>query len=197
MTSDGPKGEKPGDESELRPVTGWQWLWRAQLGTTLGGTTWDVDVDLFDLSEKVHLYRDGVQDRVQRGKSRFELPHGHRIEVAWSTYGLSRAHLVDAVGQEVQLEPRPGTGERWRADLERERPAASRLLAVVSWTILALALLLELPQLVQLVSGWTGWFDFTSPVSLPSWANVTLMVAGVVAALERALGMRNHWLLDE
>lgn len=33
-------------------------------------------------------------------------------------------------------------------------------------------------------------------MSLPSWLNTTLTVAGVLASLERALTLRNHWLPD-
>ncbi|MGC5617255.1 hypothetical protein [Georgenia sp. Z1491] len=197
MARNGPKGEQPGDGSALRRVTGWQWLWRSQLGITVFGVTWDVDVDLFDLDEKVRLYRDGTQDRIQRGRSTFEIPPRHRVEVAWSMYGIRRAHLVDAVGNEIRLEPRPGTGERWRADLERQQPGLSRLLVAASWTLLVIALILQAPQLLQLVSVWTGWFDFTSPVSLPGWLNTLLTIGGALAALERALGMRHHWLLDD
>lgn len=197
MARSGPRGEKPGDGSALRPVTGWQWLWRTQMGAEVGGVTWDIDCDFFDWDEKVHLYRDGVQDRIQHSRSSFEIPPQHRIEVAWSWYGLTRAHLVDAVGNERQLEPRPGTGERWRADLDRERPGLSRVLGAASWTILVIALLLQIPQVLQLLSASTGWFDFTSPLSLPGWVNALLSIGGVLAALERALRMRHHWLLDD
>jgi hypothetical protein len=31
---------------------------------------------------------------------------------------------------------------------------------------------------------------------LPAWANTTVTVAGVLAATERALTLRNHWLID-
>lgn len=178
-------------------MTGWQWLWRTQMGTEVGGVTWDIDVDFFDIDEKVHLYADGRQDRVQRSTSSFEIPPGHRIELAWGWYGLKRAHLVDPVGRATQLEPRPGTGERWRADLEHDRPELSRVLSAVSWTLVVLALLLQIPQLLQFLSGWTGWFDFTSPVSMPGWLNATLSTGGILAALERALRMRHHWLLDD
>jgi hypothetical protein len=37
---------------------------------------------------------------------------------------------------------------------------------------------------------------FVSPIRLPQWANISLAVAGALAAMERALTLRNHWLLD-
>ncbi|WP_413452392.1 hypothetical protein AA0Y32_11000 [Georgenia phoenicis] len=188
--------ERAGDGSALRPVRGLQWLWRGVLGTEHAGARWDVEVDFLDWDEKVHLYRDGVQERVQRGTSAFVLDDGARIEVRWSTYGLRRAHLVHVDGTEVPLVPAPGTAERWRADLDHERPGLSRRLALASWTVLVLALLLQVPQLLELGAGVTGWYAFTSPVELPAWLNTPLSVAAVLAGLERALRLRHHWLLD-
>ena len=31
---------------------------------------------------------------------------------------------------------------------------------------------------------------------LPGWVNITLTVAALLASIERALRLRNHWLLD-
>ncbi len=96
----------------------------------------------------------------------------------------------------MQLEGAPGTAERWRSDLDRDNPTLSRQLAAASWTVLVLALLLQVPQLLELVANGTGWFSFTSPVTLPSSLNTPLTIAGALAGLERALRLRYHWLLD-
>ncbi|WP_454085863.1 hypothetical protein [Georgenia sp. Marseille-Q6866] len=188
--------EKAGDGSALRPVRGWQALWRGVFGTEHAGARWDVEVDYLDWDEKVHLYRDGVQERVQRGTSSFMLDDGARLEVAWSLLGLRRAHLVRPDGTETQLVPGPGTAERWRADLDRDRPTLSRRLAAASWMVLALALLLQVPQLLELGARVTGWYEFTAPVTLPASLNTPLSVAALLAGLERALRLRYHWLLD-
>lgn len=37
---------------------------------------------------------------------------------------------------------------------------------------------------------------FTSPFALPAWANTGLLILGILAALERALTLRSHWLID-
>ncbi|HLT84289.1 MAG TPA: hypothetical protein VKZ83_08675 [Phototrophicaceae bacterium] len=188
--------ERQGDGRELTPVRGWQWLWRGVFGTEHAGHRWDIEVNTFDFDENVALYRDGVQVRVQRRRSRFELDDGARVEAAWSTFGLKRAHLVHPDGTEVPLEPAPGTAERWRADLDRDHPVLSRRLAAASWTVLVVALLLQAPQVLQLGASATGWFEFTSPVTLPAWLNTPLSLAGALAGLERALRLRYHWLLD-
>ena len=188
--------ETPGDGSMLTPLRKGQALYRSMFGIEHDGVRYDVDVNFFDWDEKVLLYRNGIQDRVQRGKSRFELPDGSQIEVALSTYGVRRAHLVLPDGSEQQLEPAPGSGERWRSDLERDHPGLSRALGVLSWAIVVVALILQLPQLAEVGADLTGWYEFTSPVNLPAWMNTPLTVAGVLAGSERALRLRYHWLLD-
>lgn len=188
--------EKPGDGSALTPYRWWHLFSRSVLGIEHDGARWDVDVDFFSWDEGVVLYRDGLQDRVQRGKASFVLDDGARIEAALGNYGLRRARLVRTDGSERQLEPIPGTAERWRADLDRDHPALSRRLAMVSWTVLVLALVLQVPQLIELGAELTGWYSFDSPVSLPSSLNTPLTVAGVLAGVERGLRLRYHWLID-
>ena len=52
----------------------------------------------------------------------------------------------------------------------------------------------ELITQIEVVAENVG--TFTSPISLPAWLNVSLVVAGILAATERALTLRNHWLID-
>lgn len=117
-----------------------------------------------------------------------------------SLYGMKRAHLVTDESTS-QLTPCSGTAERWRVDLDRGRPVLSRRIALVSVLILVVALIFELPQLLQLLTG-TDWFydlarwSFTAPFSLPGWLNTILGVAGALAGLERALRLQHNWLLD-
>ena len=209
---------KPGDGSELRPVTGLQWLWRGQFATQVDGRDYAIDVDYLDWSEKSRLYREGVQVAVGGNPARFalaELPGTESapaapaesttqdacIETRMSLYGMSRAHLVSEDG-ERQLRPAPGTGEAWRADLDRDRPGLSRVIGVVSFLVLALALVVEVPQLLEAWSH-SGWWAYltdwrpTAPITLPPAANGVVTVAGILAGLERALRLQHNWLLDD
>ncbi|MDO5535492.1 MAG: hypothetical protein Q4F65_12695 [Propionibacteriaceae bacterium] len=203
MASKEIRGIKPGDGSELKPVTGLQWLWRGQFETEVDGHTYSVDVDYFDLAERSRLYRDGVQVAVGTGATRFALDdvEDTHIETKMSTYGMSRAHVVSPHGEE-QMRPAPGTMEAWRADLHRDHRGLSLALGAVSWIVLVVALVIEVPQLLETLSnsGWwphlTDWRP-TAPITLPPAANIALTVAGVVAGLERALRLKHNWLLDE
>ena len=103
---------------------------------------------------------------------------------------------MTADGTKQQLTPAPGTAVRWRAELDRDRPVLSRWLGVASWMILGIALVLEVPQVVSALTEATGWYEFALPLALPAWLNISLAIAAVLAALERALRLRHHWMLD-
>lgn len=187
----------PGDGSPLKPFKPWQAVYRTVMGIEHAGRRWDIDVDFLDWTDRTDLYRDGRAHLRQTGTSaRFDVGDGAHIVVAQSTYGLKRAHLVLADGSERQLDPVPGTAERWRADLDRDSPVLSRRIGAASWTILVLMLVLQVPQWAKMISEASGWFEFVSPISLPSGLNTALTILGVLAAIERALRLRYHWLLD-
>lgn len=208
---------KPGDGSPLRAVSGWDALWRTQLGTHAGGRHYVVEADFFDMGEKCLLYRDGQQIAWARSPAVFPLddlpsppqstetgysPPGRdaRIDVHMGWYGMRRAHFVTAAG-ERQLVPEPGTAEAWRARFDRDHPTASRMISTASFLVLVTGLVLSIPQLLELVTRADWWahltdWRFTSPISLPPAVNTVLGVAAICAGIERGLRMRYHWLLD-
>ena len=166
---------------------------RGRFETSHDGHVWTVDLDYFDLGEKLHLYRDGVEVDTQKSPATFELTGEAVIEAAMSLLGMRRIHLV-AGGEARQLTPVDGTAEAWRLRLERERPSASRLIGVLSWAVLVVALVYEVPQLVALASQAVGG-GFEAPVVLPGALNFLLGIAALAAALERALRFKtSRWL---
>lgn len=189
--------QRDGDGSALRPMHGWQVVHRTVFGIAHAGERWVVDVDLID--DTAALYRGGVQ--VARSSLPARFPIGDAtIEVAATTFGLRRAHLVHADGGERQLDPAPGTAERWRAVLDHRWPVLSRVIAVVAVLVLIVGLGVagaeawEWLTSIEAIGERVG--VFASPLALPEWAVTTLTVAGLLAALERALTLRHHWLLD-
>ena len=54
--------------------------------------------------------------------------------------------------------------------------------------------LLQLISQIDIVNQHLG--TFSSPVTLSGVANTALAGAGLLAALERSLTLRNHWLID-
>jgi len=94
----------------------------------------------------------------------------------------------------------PGTLEHRRARLARRRPGVSRAIAVTAVLILAVNLVLAVPQGLELITAQPRIAElvgtFTSPVSLPAWLNATLLVAGALAATERLLTLRRNRVLD-
>ncbi|MGC5615620.1 hypothetical protein [Georgenia sp. Z1491] len=198
---------KAGDGSELQRFRWWQTFFRSLLHVRLGDAAgewpiWSVDLRHGgDSNGEVWavLYRDGQQHARSKLPAMFPVPGG-TIEVVTSGFGLRRCHFVAHDGTERQLSPDPRSAEGRRARLERRHPGASRALGAVSWIILAVALVLGVPQLVQEITQIPPVAErlgtFTSPIQLPVWFNVSLLVATLLASTERALRLRYHWLLD-
>ena len=198
------KKVKPGDGRPLKPYRPWHSLWRTLFlldveepdGTP---TRYAVDVDYFVFEDTVSLYRNGEQ--VAKADLPAALPTSAGvIEVETTMYGLRRMHLVREDGSEQQLRPHRGTPEEWRARMGRRFPRASRVIAGLAIAVLVVGLVLVVPQALERLSEIEWVADnigtFHSPIELPGWLNATLVTAGVLAAFERALTLRNHWLID-
>jgi hypothetical protein len=183
-----------GRDETFRPVRGWGVLWRSAFVLWHGGHEYVVDVDFLDWDERIRLYRDRRLVDEQRSRARFDLG-GAALEARMSLYGMRYVRVVDAVGHRQDVPPMPGTAEAWRDRMDRERPTASRAVGVTAWVVLVVALVTQVPQLLDLVSGFTGWTPPFVP-DLPASVNTVLSVAGVVAAVDRGLRRRYHPLLD-
>ncbi|GAB3815336.1 hypothetical protein [Kribbella italica] len=194
---------KPGDGRELQRVRWWQSIGRSLLYLRLEDTVYAVDVRHWGDKEtgevKVDLYRDGRRYAVSKAPAVFPV-EGGVIEVKTSNFGLKRCHYVMADGTEYQLEPDPRSAEGRRARLDRSHPGLSRGIGIVSAIVLGIAVLLLIPQLVVPISRIPPIADqfgvFVSPISLPAWLNVTVVVVTVLASTERALRLRFNRLLD-
>lgn len=196
---------EPGDGSALGRHRPWQVLSRSVFVVELpeaDGTVHEyaVDVPYLDWSSTVGLYRDGRQVLVAEAPAAFPVPGGV-VEVGVGVFGLTRMHLVPDAGEpERALRPVRHSAEYWRARLGRRFPVASRRVGAAAVVVLLLGLALLVPQLLELVTSLDVVAErvgtFTSPLSLPAWLNTTLVTAGVLASVERALTLRNHWLVD-
>lgn len=198
---------EPGDGHQLKRYRWWQPFSRALFHLRLlegDGIQhlWTVDVQLWGDSDGeivAGLYRDGRHAAHSKLPAVFDVPGG-AVEVFTSGYGLKRCHFVGADGRERQLIPDQLSAEGRRARLQRNQPGVSRLIGVVSVSVLVGALALGIPQIAEqatsipLVAEHVG--TFTSPIHLPSWLNITLLVSSLVASTERALRLRYNWLLD-
>lgn len=183
------------------------------------------DVDYFSFDGLVHEYTDSVRTASATSPALFVVPGGV-VEIRVGTVGLSRIHFVpDAPAGEAAtehpdeavtvatagstgaaatearpLQPHRNSGEGLRARFDHRYPKASRWIGGIAVVILLAGLVLAVPQLLEMITqfDWVAvtFGSFTSPISLPAWANTSIFVIGVLAALERALTLRNHWLID-
>lgn len=198
---------KAGDGHALQRFRWWQLFTRSLFHVRLADEdgqqhTWSVDVRHGgDANGEVlaQLYRDGQHHARSKLPAAFPVPGG-TVEVVASVYGLKRCHFVPTHEAERQLSPDPASAEGRRARLDHDHPVLSRVIGLVSMAILVIALILGIPQIVEQISQVPPVAEqlgsFTSPIRLPAWFNISLLVATLVASTERALRLRNHWLLD-
>jgi hypothetical protein len=177
----------------LKPLGAWDLVYRGRFETRHGGHVWTVDLDYFDLGEKLYLYRDGIEVEVQKSPATFKVGEGASVRASMGVLGMRQVDLV-VDGRRTKLTPVDGTAEAWRLALEQDRPALSRLIGAISWTVLVIALVYEVPQLIALIAGVVG-ADVEAPLTLPGAGNFALGVAALAAALERALRLKtSRWL---
>ncbi|GAA4476769.1 hypothetical protein GCM10023190_14940 [Enteractinococcus fodinae] len=195
---------QPGDGRPLKPFRVWQGLARslfyAPLETPEGKQRlYAVEVNYFEWEDGADLYLNGVHHARSKLPAAFPV-EGGTIEVAATTYGLKRMHYVDDKGTARVLKPDPASAEGMRARLAARAPLVSKLIAVLAVTILLMLLPFSVLQLAEILTHteWVQQFvdPFTSPIQLPNWATTPAMVLTILAAMERALTLRNHWLID-
>lgn len=109
-------------------------------------------------------------------------------------------HYVTDDGHECALHPHRRSMEGLRSRFDHRFPRTSVWIGRVAIVVLLAGLVVGLPQAAALISRIDLIADtvgtFTSPVTLPAWLNATLLVAGILAAIERAVTLRNHWFID-
>lgn len=145
------------------------------------------------------LYRDGVQIYRANLPTSFPVPGGV-IEVATAAAGLKRMHHVSVDGNEHPLRPHRRSREGLRARFASRFPRGSVAIGLGSLAVLLTLLAVGLLQAAEAVTEIPGLAEhlptFASPVDLPPWATISLVVAGALAALERSLRLQHHWLID-
>lgn len=194
---------KPGDGQPLRRLRWWQVtriVFHLPLTGPSGQETWSVEVRSDDNGNtNAHLYLNGRHHAQSRVPAAFPVTGG-TIEVATSGFGLKRCHYVTDDGAERQLVPDPASTSGRRQRMRHTHPVLDRAIGATSWLILVVALILGIPQLVQEISQIPPLAErfgtFQSPFALPAWFNTSLLLATLLASTERALRLRNHWLLD-
>ncbi|MFD1066833.1 hypothetical protein [Oceanobacillus locisalsi] len=79
-------------------------------------------------------------------------------------------------------------------------PRISTFIAGIAVAILLMLLVLSLPQLMESIAKIPSVSEnigkFESPITLSIWTNFAIGIAAALAAIEQALMLRSHWLID-
>lgn len=179
-------------------------LWRGLYGIEREGVSWVVEVNYFDFTETVRVFRDGTLAFEGRSPARFEIAPGVEIQATMALYGMKRIHLADsATGRTEMLQPLPGTAEFARGHFGRKHPVANAAIAAVAWCTLLVALVTQVPNAINSLAGLVDLLHIPAPImkvstfNLPIWANTLLGVLGILAGLDRGLRMKHNALLDD
>lgn len=202
------KRSAPGDGRELTRYRWWQLPGRALFHLELRDSQsriqrYAVDVRHWQNQSSggvtAQLYRNGHQLAVSKMPAAFRVEDGV-IEVAMSTFGIKRCHLVGHDGTERQLVPDARSPEGRRARFERNHALASRMIGRVSVVVLLVGVALLIQQIADPISQIppiVERFGHLEPlIRLPLWLNISLGLAAALASTERALRLRYHWFLD-
>ena len=197
---------RPGDGRPLTPFRWWQLFRRSVLSISLehAGTPVVHTVEVRHGGDsngvvRAGLYLDGILHLESRLPARFPVEGGH-IEVRKSPGGMRRCHFVAHDGTTRALVPDPKSAEGRRMRFARHHPAGSALIGAISIAMLLVGVGLGALQAagpiseIPPVAATLGTFQ--SPMRLPVWLNLCLGLGASAAAIERALRMQYHWLLD-
>ena len=197
---------RPADGRPLTPFRWWQLLRRSVLSISLehAGEPVIHTVEVKHGGDsngvvRAGLYLDGILHLESRLPARFPVEGGH-IEVRTSQGGMRRCHFVAHDGTTRALVPDPRSAEGRRMGFARRHPVASTIIGAISIAMLLIGIGLgalqaagpvsEIPPIAATIG------TFQSPVQLPVWLNLCLGLGASAAAIERALRMQYHWLLD-
>lgn len=197
---------RPADARPLTPFRWWQLFRRSVLSISLehAGTPVVHTVEVRHGGDsngvvRAGLYLDGILHLESRLPARFPVEGGH-IEVRKSPGGMRRCHFVAHDGTTRALVPDPKSAEGRRMRFARHHPAGSALIGAISIAMLLVGVGLGALQAagpiseIPPVAATLGTFQ--SPMRLPVWLNLCLGLGASAAAIERALRMQYHWLLD-
>lgn len=103
-------------------------------------------------------------------------------------------------GRHVAFSKLPATFPVENGVIEVKNSTISHIIGIVAVIILLISLVITVLQLAELAAE-IPWVQenigtFTSPISLSFWENFTVAIIAATAALERALMLKRHWLVD-
>jgi hypothetical protein len=198
---------KPGDGRPLKPFRWWQMVRRSVLSITLPvhGEPVEHTVEVQHGGDatsgvvRARLYLDGRLRLESTLPARFPVAGGH-IEVRRSGAGLRRCRFVGDDGTVRGLVPDPRSAEGRRLRFARDHPVASGIVGAASVLMLLAGVGLNLLQIAGPLSRIppiaAAFGTFESPLHLPPWLTLALGLGAAAGAVERAMRLRHHWLLD-
>lgn len=122
------------------------------------------------------------------------------LEVKSGGSGINQIQYLTDAEERFSIYPDKRSIRGWRISLHKRLPIISTFIGLMATLVLLTSLILGLPQIIESLSG-IPWVSenigtFVSPIKLSAWINFAIGIAVAFAAIERALMLRSHWLID-
>ena len=147
----------------------------------------------------VDLYREGRHVAFSKLPAAFPVDHGV-IEITTSSSGINGIHYMSDLDDTFSIYPEKRSIRGLRLWVHRRFPSISVCIGGMAIVTLLISIALSLPQLIETISDipWVAENigTFESPIILSVWHYFGIGIAAALAGTERALMLRNHWLID-
>lgn len=122
------------------------------------------------------------------------------LEVKSGGSGINKINYITDKDEMFFVYPDKRSVRGLRLGLHQRFPKISSFIALLATLVLLMSVVLSLSQLLEPMAQipWVAENIGTieSPVKLSVWANIAVGIAAAIAATERALMLRSHWIID-
>ncbi|MDN8592871.1 hypothetical protein B2I21_18125 [Chryseobacterium mucoviscidosis] len=162
-------------------------------------TSYAIKSKYFAEEPRVDLYRENKHIAYSKLPAAFPVENGV-IEITNNSTGINGIHYVSASEDTFSLSPDRRSIRGFRMWVHRRFPILSAFIGMIAIMILLISTALTIPQFLENISA-IPWVSenigaFESPIQLSIWTYFTIGIAAAIAGTERALMLKNHWLID-
>ncbi|MDG5472341.1 hypothetical protein P6709_11300 [Jeotgalibacillus sp. ET6] len=162
-------------------------------------TNYAIKSNYFVEEPRVDLYKEGRHVAFSKLPAVLPTDRG-AIEVKTSSTGISGIHYFTEHEDAFSVFPDKRSIRGFRLWLHKQFPKISGFIGLIAIVTLLISLTLGLTQVMESFSD-IPWISqnigtFNSPINLSVWTNFAIGIAAALAGTERALMMKNHWLID-
>ncbi|WP_239741098.1 TetR/AcrR family transcriptional regulator [Mammaliicoccus sp. M-M45] len=195
---------KEGDGHNLKPYRLWNIFTHSLFHITIineknGEVNYALKSKYFVGEPRVDLYNNGKHVAYSKLPAAFKLENGI-LEVRSGGSGINRIKYISNQEENFSVKPDKKSIRGMRLELHKHFPKVSGFISLVSILVIFVSFILSMPQILESLTQ-IPWIAenigiFESPIHFSVAMNISIGIAVAIAASERAMMLRNHWLID-